>query len=107
MDQLYDTVWSMTRARSRLGTATPPRRPLGRGDWAGAALVALGGGGIATPERLGAPKGSFYWHFKARDELIDAALERWEQKETEEVIERLRGFEDPAATLRPLSAQAV
>jgi AcrR family transcriptional regulator len=108
MEQLYDTVWPMTRARSRLGTATPPRRRLGRGDWAAAALVAIGEGGIAAlvieslAERLGATKGSFYWHFKDRDELIDAALERWEQKETEEVIERLRGFEDPAARLRRL-----
>jgi len=98
----------MTRAGSRLGTAAPPRRRLGRGDWAAAALVAIGEAGIGAlvieglAERLGATKGSFYWHFKDRDELIDAALDRWEQEETEEVIERLRAVEDPAARLRRL-----
>jgi AcrR family transcriptional regulator len=96
----------MTRAR--LDPAAPPRRRLGRGDWAAAALVAIREGGIGAvvieglAERLGATKGSFYWHFKDRDELIEAALERWEREETDQVIERLRATEDPAARLRRL-----
>ena len=49
---------------------------------------------------LGATKGSFYWHFKNRDALIEAALERWEQRRTESVIEELQQEPDPATRLR-------
>ena len=38
---------------------------------------------------LGATKGSFYWHFKNRDALIQTALDRWEKRRTESVIEEL------------------
>jgi AcrR family transcriptional regulator len=98
----------MTRARSRRGATAAPRRRLGRTDWASAALVAIREGGIGAvvieslAEGLGATKGSFYWHFKDRDDLIEAALERWEQEETSDVIERLRAIEDPGARLRRL-----
>jgi AcrR family transcriptional regulator len=105
----------MARAKSRTRPApeehaapAPPRRRLGRDDWAAAALAAIRHGGIAAvvietlAERLGATKGSFYWHFKDRDELIEAALERWERQATVDVIERLRVIEDPDARLRRL-----
>jgi AcrR family transcriptional regulator len=94
--------------RSRGDRTAPPRRRLGRGDWAAAALVAIREGGIGAvvietlAERLRATKGSFYWHFKDRDELLEAALERWEQEATVDVIERLRAIEEPGARLRHL-----
>jgi AcrR family transcriptional regulator len=53
-------------------------------------------------ERLGATKGSFYWHFSDREALIVAALELWEREHTAEVIERLREIPDPAERLRRL-----
>ena len=52
-------------------------------DWAEAALhlIAEAGLGALTVEalavRLGVTKGSFYWHFKGRAELLAAALGRW------------------------------
>jgi AcrR family transcriptional regulator len=61
-------------------------------DWAAAALEALlseGPAGVAVQplaRRIGATKGSFYWHFKSRDELLRAALARWEETATEAVI---------------------
>jgi carboxymethylenebutenolidase len=54
-----------------------------RDDWVGAAWETLGEAGVdgvrveALARKLGVTKGSFYWHFKNRQELIDALLERW------------------------------
>jgi AcrR family transcriptional regulator len=45
--------------------------------------------------RLGATKGSFYWHFRSRDELIAAALQLWRQASTTAVIERLEAAAVP------------
>jgi len=61
-------------------------------DWEAAALDTLLADGPAAvavqplARRLGATKGSFYWHFGSRDELLRAALARWEQVATDDVI---------------------
>jgi len=86
----------------------PAPRRLSRDDWAAAALTAIGQGGIDAVAveplavKLAATKGSFYWHFRSRDELIEAALEVWEQRWTGAVIDFLEGLEDPAERLRML-----
>ncbi|MBT0994028.1 TetR/AcrR family transcriptional regulator [Cellulomonas sp. DKR-3] len=36
---------------------------------------------------VGATKGSFYWHFADRPELVRAVVERWEAAQTDAVIE--------------------
>ncbi len=65
---------------------------LSREDWAQSALEAIAEGGVSAVSverlatRLGATKGSFYWHFSAREQLIEAALDRWEQRSTLDVI---------------------
>lgn len=41
--------------------------------------------------RLGATKGSGYWHFSGRDDLIAATVARWEELHTEAVIARVDG----------------
>jgi AcrR family transcriptional regulator len=87
-------------------------RRLEASDWARAALDALGEGGVAAVRvealapRVGASKGSFYWHFADRAALVDAALELWERESTDAVIAELEGIEDPAARLRRLFAMA-
>jgi AcrR family transcriptional regulator len=58
--------------------------PLQRRDWVEAALRRLAESGIdavrveALARDLGTTKGSFYWHFKDRPELLAAMLEEWE-----------------------------
>lgn len=42
-------------------------------------------------------KGSFYWHFKNRDDLLGAVLERWRHDTTRGVQERLKRREPSAA----------
>lgn len=72
----------------------PARREgtLSAADWAAAALAALRNGGpkaVAVEplaRSLGATKGSFYWHFASRSELLGAALATWEAEETDAVI---------------------
>jgi AcrR family transcriptional regulator len=81
---------------------------LSRDDWAQAALVALAEEGLAAvaidplARRLGATKGSFYWHFANRDELIATALELWERRDTTDVIAALDALGDPRERLTTL-----
>src|SRR6266567_6116796 len=89
-------------AMARKGTG--PKRldepTLTAADWAEAALqlIAEAGLGALTVEalaaRLGVTKGSFYWHFKGRSDLLAAALARWEQRTTTEAITGLSAITD-------------
>lgn len=91
-----------------MGMAQGAKRRLNADDWAAAALAAIGGGGLAAvaveplAERLGATKGSFYWHFANRDALVVAALQRWEGESTERVIAEMDTEPDPFVRLRRL-----
>ena len=84
------------------------QRPLTPDDWAGAALAAIARGGVdavaveTVAAKQGATKGSFYWHFKNRDALIQAALDMWEQRGTEAVIEEFEREPDPAVRLKKI-----
>jgi AcrR family transcriptional regulator len=81
-------------------------------DWVGAALEAIAAGGLVAvavepvAARLGATKGSFYWHFANRDELVVAALLAWEQRDTIDVIAELEAIPVPAVRLRTLFLRA-
>lgn len=102
----YATVWGMRKE----ATTAPGADRLDRSVWAQAALQAMREGGLAAvvvetlAERLGTTKGSFYWHFKDRDELVVTALELWEQQMTEAVIDRMQAIDDPRERLRQLFA---
>lgn len=64
-----------------------------------------GVGGVAVEplaKALGATKGSFYWHFRDREDLIIATLKRWEEDETDAVIATLRPLDDARSRLRQL-----
>ncbi|MEV6960374.1 TetR/AcrR family transcriptional regulator [Streptomyces sp. NPDC051207] len=81
-------------------------------DWADAALAAIregGGLGAVAVEplaaRLGATKGSFYWHFGNREALIEAALARWLEADTEEIIAAVETEPDPEKRLRRLFSE--
>jgi AcrR family transcriptional regulator len=88
---------------------TKARTRLSRQDWVDAALAAIAEGGLAAvavvplAERLGATKGSFYWHFPSREALIEAALAAWEQTTTSAVIAEIdAASQDPRQQLRLL-----
>jgi len=59
-------------------------RTLDRDDWLRAARLALLRGGLEAvrvaklARDLRVTKGSFYWHFKDRDELLELLLREWE-----------------------------
>ncbi len=82
--------------------------PLSREDWVKAATNLIAQEGIQAVAveplalALGVTKGSFYWHFHNRDELIHAALEAWEQDQSADVVTRYAGIEDPRRRLRVL-----
>jgi AcrR family transcriptional regulator len=84
------------------------KRLLSRENWARAALEEIGEAGIAgvtvdeLAGRLGATRGSFYWHFSDRDELIDEALGLWEKESTTERLPALEAIADPLKRLRAL-----
>jgi AcrR family transcriptional regulator len=76
--------------------------------WTGVALQAIAEGGLRAvsveglARVLGATKGSFYWHFRNRDALIEATLAAWEAGETVEVAKMLAPLPDAASRLRVL-----
>jgi AcrR family transcriptional regulator len=92
--------------------AHPPtegeRTPLTRERWATEALRAMAAGGIHAvaveplAKRLGVTKGSFYWHFKSRESLLEAALERLEHNNAAAIADFEERFPDPRARLRAL-----
>lgn len=102
-------------AQRQRRTATPDtRKPrLSAQDWADAALTAIGEGGLAAVAveplavRLGTTKGSFYWHFANRDALIEAALERWAEINTEGIISEVEAEPDLRTRVRLLFAEAI
>jgi AcrR family transcriptional regulator len=61
--------------------------PLQPDDWLRAAFARLSGEGIESvrvellARDLGVSKGSFYWHFQDREELLGRMFDRWEKEE--------------------------
>lgn len=86
---------------------------LTREDWIRAALVAIAERGSAevAVERLavslGATKGSFYWHFRDRGELVTEALGLWEREGTDDFIAAFSRVTDPVDRLRRLLTAAM
>jgi AcrR family transcriptional regulator len=69
------------------------RKRLTREDWVDAAVevMRLHGPEAVGVEQvaasLGSTKGSGYWHFSSRAELLEGALERWRRVGTDELLE--------------------
>ena len=82
---------------------------LGAADWIEAAFDMLAAQGVdrvsivPLAKKLGVTKGSFYWHYKDRDELLMALLSQWRRRATLQIIDRIESAdESPAARLHRL-----
>lgn len=47
---------------------------------------------MALAQKLGLTRTSFYWHFKDRDALLDAIVQRWERKNTGNLAARAEAY---------------
>jgi len=71
-----------------------------RADWLSVAIDALKQGGIDAVQITGLARalditrGSFYWHFENRDDLLRAILEEWRARNTGVMLEALHGARD-------------
>lgn len=92
-----------SRSRIALKAVSPGRRPrakavrvtLCRDDWVEAATLVLLDQGIdhvrvdLLATRLGVTRGSFYWHFVDREDLLREVLQRWRRLATIELSHRI------------------
>ena len=101
------------RAASRGGPGRRGRPGLTAEAWAEAALTAITDTGLDAvnveelARALGVTKGSFYWHYGSRADLIAAALTLWERRDTDGYLSVIANIPDPAERLRRLIANAV
>ena len=93
-----------TAARKRRAPDAPdaPRTSLTPDSWIEAATAVLIDHGIDSVRvdvlagQLEVTRGSFYWHFPDREELLQRVLAGWRQKTTEQLTQRLEGAHDDA-----------
>lgn len=89
-------------------THKPERTRLTAEDWELAALQMIADHGVgalaveALARELGVTKGSFYWHFRSREALLQAALDRWEEYGEREVLGQIEKIADPRQRLPEL-----
>lgn len=105
-ERIAHTLRPQTKNRMKSPAKTPARTQLNREDWVRAAIEVMIDSSVedvrveAIARELNVSKGSFYWHFKNRDELLVAILELWEQEAAIAVSERVeQRAESPAERL--------
>jgi AcrR family transcriptional regulator len=82
------------------------RAPLSPQSWIDAAIELLVDQGIdavrvdALARQMGVTRGSFYWHFKDREDLLRAVLEAWRLVTTDNLTARLEQGGDARTQLR-------
>ena len=78
-------------------TKRPPQQS--RDGWIEAALALLVEEGVEAVQitqlakRLGVTRGSFYWHFSSREELLDALIAEWRARNTDVMLSALADTE--------------
>ncbi|MCB1939363.1 MAG: TetR/AcrR family transcriptional regulator [Rhodocyclaceae bacterium] len=76
--------------------STKARAQLDRNAWILAAIELLATGGVSglrvelLAKHLKVTKGSFYWHFKDRNDLLQAILSTWKEGRIRDVIKQTR-----------------
>jgi AcrR family transcriptional regulator len=77
---------------------------LGRQDWLNIGIQTLIEKGIEAvrvdplAKLLNVTRGSFYWHFKNRDDLLEEILNEWEARNTKNIIEQIEGLNSSPST---------
>jgi AcrR family transcriptional regulator len=77
---------------------------LTRQDWVDQGLRTLAETGVETvrveplAKLMRVTKGSFYWHFKNREDLLEAILQEWVKLQTNSIIERVEAIGGDATT---------
>lgn len=86
-----------------------PHPRLSAADWEHGALDMIAEEGVgalaieALARRLGVTKGSFYWHFRNREALLQAALRRWEDADARDLQQHIDAAgDDPRQRLDAL-----
>jgi AcrR family transcriptional regulator len=87
---------------------------LGRQDWIKAGLTVLAENGVEAvrveplAKRMNVTKGSFYWHFKDRNDLLEAIVTEWVEIDTNSIIEQVNRLNaDPKTKLLRLFELAI
>jgi len=84
---------SLLQEIANRGISNPERKQLQRIDWLLSALEIFVAEGIDAvritrlAQDLGVTRGSFYWHFENREDLIDALVSYWKDKNTRAITE--------------------
>lgn len=103
-----DSPPPVLRRTARRRSAEPAPAPeaargaLTREAWTEAATEVLVDQGIdhvrvdVLSRQLGVTRGSFYWHFRDREELLRAVLQAWRERATEQLTRRLERARDDA-----------
>ena len=83
---------TLLKSIANRGSVSAERKNLQRFDWLLAALNLFVAEGIDAlritrlAEELGVTRGSFYWHFSNREDLIDALVDYWRDKNTNAIL---------------------
>lgn len=87
------TDTSLLRTVAERGVNSPDRQQLQRFDWLQVALDIFVAEGIEAvritrlADDLGVTRGSFYWHFRNREDLLNALVSYWKDKNTAAIID--------------------
>ena len=107
MDETAHRLPKAAPARAPRRRAEPARPSLTPAAWIDAATEVLVDQGIdhvrvdLLATQLGVTRGSFYWHFRDREELLRRVLQAWRERSTEQLTARLESASaDPREQLR-------
>ncbi|MDH3859806.1 MAG: TetR/AcrR family transcriptional regulator [Gammaproteobacteria bacterium] len=93
---------SLLKAVAEHGAPIQDRKQLQRFDWLQQALEVFVSEGIDAvritrlADDLGVTRGSFYWHFENREDLIDALVRYWKDKNTAAIVRSVNHAESLA-----------
>jgi AcrR family transcriptional regulator len=91
----------------------PQKKTLTKDSWIRAAMDLLrtrGVGGVRVlplARKMRVSRGSFYWHFEKRQDLLDAMLDWWDREMTDVVIDRANAARGSAKKRLLLAAEDI